>query len=122
MGLVGPRQGFGFPAVAAFHVEGSYFQMAMEFGVWGLVAFLVFLFLALRRTWWGGIRAGDPVIRVLCGVSVAAWLGVSVTFLFLPLMQALPLMAWLWFCLAIGQQAYWLDRAGEGEDASKSGS
>lgn len=119
MGMVGPRQGFGFPAVAEFHVEGSYFQMAMEFGVWGLVIFLAFLFLALRQTWRYGMRAADPEIRVLCGLSVAAWLGVSVTFLFLPLMQAFPLMAWLWFCLGIGLQAHLLHRPGVG--ASKAG-
>jgi len=105
--------------VAAFHVEGSYFQMAMEFGVWGLAIFLVFLFLALRQTWREGMRASPPTLRVLSGVSVAGWLGVSVTFLFLPLMQAFPLMAWLWFCLGIGQQASWLHPPSEGKAASK---
>jgi len=120
MGLVGPRQGFGFPAVAAFHVEGSYFQMAMEFGVWGLAIFLVFLFLALRQTWREGMRASPPTLRVLSGVSVAGWLGVSVTFLFLPLMQAFPLMAWLWFALGIGLQARRLDLDDQAESVGHS--
>jgi hypothetical protein len=34
-------------------------------------------------------------------------------------MQAFPLMAWLWFCLGIGQQASLLHRPGGEEAASK---
>jgi hypothetical protein len=105
MGLAGPRQGFGFPATPAFHVEGSLFQIAVEMGLVGLLIFGVFLILSLRRAWinWGRIE--DPQLRLLAGTAVGGWLGSLVSFVFLPLMQALPLMVWLWFLLAIGMQA-----------------
>lgn len=112
MGLVGPRQGFGFPPVAAFHVEGSLFQMAMEFGVWGLAVFVVFLIVAGRRMWSNGQHAGDSWLRVVCGVGVAGWSGACVTFLFLPLMQAFPLMAWIWFLTGIGTHPLRPERTG----------
>ncbi len=116
MGLVGPRQGFGFPPVAAFHVEGSLFQMAMEFGVWGMAVFLVFLTLAGRRMWSIGQQAGDSLLRVVCGVGVAGWSGACVTFLFLPLMQAFPLMAWIWCLTGIGMHPGRPEPAGSAAD------
>jgi hypothetical protein len=105
MGLVGPRQGFGFPSQAVFHVEGSLFQIAVEMGVWGLAAFLGVIGVALRDVWrsWAVVRA--RTLRVVCGTAVAGWVAALVAFLFLPLMQALPLMAWLWFLLGLGLKA-----------------
>lgn len=105
MGLVGPRQGFGFPPVAAYHVEGSLFQIAMEMGVWGLGAFLLFLALALRSAWSGLAVLSPSPLRALTTVAIAGWVGAMVAFLFLPLMQALPLMAWLWFLLGLACSA-----------------
>lgn len=102
MGLVGPRQGFGFPAQAAYHVEGSLLQIAMEMGVWGLAVFFAFLVLALRQVWRGWLKAQAPIEASVKGTAFTGWLGALVAFTFLPLMQALPLMAWLWFLLGLG--------------------
>lgn len=109
MGQVGPRQGFGFPNEFAFHAEGSLFQVAFDMGVWGLLAFLVFLALALRKIWFNWGLLSDPLLKATCGTAFATWIGALVAFAFLPLMQAFPLVAWLWSLLGLGMSA---DRIG----------
>jgi hypothetical protein len=105
MGLVGPRQGFGFPTVAAFHVEGSLLQIAMEMGVWGLGVYLALMLISLRRAWFKVAALSSAVMRVSSIAAVAGWAGALVALVFLPLMQALPLMAWLWFLLGLACSA-----------------
>ncbi len=90
-------------------MEGSIFQIAMEMGVWGLAVFLAFVGIALRAVWRAWERAIDPVVQVVCGTAVAGWAGALVALTFLPLMQALPLMGWLWFFLGLGVGAIRLE-------------
>ena len=101
MGLVGPRQGTFFPAVPAYHVEGSLFQIAMDMGVWGSVVWLLFLAAVLTRVWstWRG--AASPLLRTVGGTAFLGSLGALVVFVFLPLMQSLTIMSWLWFFLGL---------------------
>lgn len=102
MGQVGPRQGFGIPTEFAAHVEGSLFQIAMEMGIWGLAVFLGFVGLTLWQVWRNWDAVEHPVLRAVCGTAFAGWIGALVAFTFLPMMQPLSLMAWLWFFLGSG--------------------
>jgi len=99
MGLVGPRIGAFFPAEPAFHVEGSILQIAFEMGIWGMGLWALF---AIAVGIWavrGWRRAEDPLDRALVGTAVGGGLGLSFVLLFLPLMQSMPLMSWIWFLL-----------------------
>ena len=121
MGLAGPRQGIGFPAISAYHVEGSLLQLALESSVAGLAVFLIFLGLALRRSWGAWRNARYAELRILSGTAVAGWAGALVTFVFLPLMQSFPLMVWLWFVLGTGMLAEQLEHGGRGGSAADQG-
>ena len=116
MGLVGPRIGAFFPKDPAFHVEGSVFQIAFEMGIWGMGLWALFAIVvgvwAVRG--WG--RAEDPLDRALVGTAVGGGLGLSFVLLFLPLMQSMPLMSWLWFLLGF---AVHLGRSKDAEHASR---
>ena len=104
MGLVGPRIGAFFPEQPAFHVEGSIFQIAFEMGVWGAalwISFAVAVFISALRGW---KRAEDPLDRALVGTAVGGGLGLSFVLLFLPLMQSMTLMSWMWFLLGYAVQ------------------
>jgi hypothetical protein len=110
MGLVGPREGIFFPAQEAFHVEGSLFQIGMEMGVWGLGLWLAYLAAVLWATWRARQRTEHPLLRLTGGTAIAGWLGALVAFLFLPLMQAMVLMSWLWFLLGTGLESERIER------------
>ncbi|MEW6569405.1 MAG: O-antigen ligase family protein [Chloroflexota bacterium] len=106
MGLVEPKGAIELLAVeGAFHVEGSIFQIALEMGVWGLAAWLAFwcvcLAVTIRAGWW----SAEPRVRVFARTAVAGWLAALVAFLFLPLMQSITLMVWLWFLLGLGVES-----------------
>jgi O-antigen ligase len=99
MGLVGPRDGAFFPVQPAYHVEGSIFQIAFEMGVWGAalwIAFAAAVVIAALRGW---KRAEEPLDRAMVGTALGGGLGLSLVLLFLPLMQSMPLMSWIWFLL-----------------------
>lgn len=116
MGLVEPKGAVALiEAGGAYHVEGSIFQIAMEMGVWGLAIWLAFWATALERIWrnWHAVKANE--IRIVTGTAFAGWLGSLVAFLFLPLMQSISLMVWLWFLLGV---AYESDRLQTGWDRS----
>lgn len=103
MGLVEPKGALSLiEAGGTYHVEGSLFQIAMEMGVWGLAIWLAFWALALARIWRSWPRLQTPELRVLAGAAFAGWIGSLVAFVFLPLMQSISLMVWLWFLLGIG--------------------
>jgi len=99
MGLVGPRLGAFFPKDPAFHVEGSILQIAFDMGVWGAALWILFALVALVWAVRGWRRAEDPLDRALVGTAVGGGLGLSFVLLFLPLMQSMPLMSWMWFLL-----------------------
>ena len=106
MGLVEPKGALSLiQAGGSYHVEGSIFQIAVEMGVWGLAAWLAFWAVALARVWrnWHALSAVE--LKVLAGAALAAWLGSLIAFLFLPLMQSISLMVWLWFLLGAGYQS-----------------
>jgi len=99
MGLVGPRIGAFFPKAPVFHVEGSIFQIAFDMGVWGAGLWILFCLVALGWAVRGRMQAEDPLDQALTGTAISAWLGLGVVLLFLPLMQSMPLMSWMWFLL-----------------------
>lgn len=106
MGLVEPKGALALiEAGGTYHVEGSLFQIAMEMGVWGLAAWLAFWGVALARIYRNFRTLNNVHLRVITGAAFAGWLGSLVAFLFLPLMQSISLMVWLWFLLGIGYQS-----------------
>ena len=102
MGFVGPRQGFFFPQPTKFSVEGSLFQIAMEMGVWGLLIWLIFWFIGLRRLLHIRNDVRDGLLRTIVTTAFTGWVTALIVFLFLPMMQSLTLMSWLWFLLGLG--------------------
>lgn len=92
-------------ASGLYHVEGSRFPIAGEMGVWGLGLWLAFWGVALVRIFraWPDLR--DASLRAFNGAPFTGWLGSLVAFLFLPLMQSISLMVWLWFLLGTGVAA-----------------
>jgi len=103
MGFVEPKGALYLMAIEAkYHVEGSLFQIAMEMGVWGLALWLAFWGSCLAVLWRAWDRVGDPTLRVFVGTAFASWVGALVAFVFLPLMQSVSLMVWLWFLLGVG--------------------
>jgi len=112
LGLVGPRIGAFFPAPenVAFHIEGSIFQIAFELGVIGLAVWGVFLAICLRRGWRAWMAAATAEVELTAAVAVAGGIGSLVVFLFIPLMQSLTMMAWMWFFLGLTLAAVELER------------
>ena len=114
MGLVEPKGALTLiEAGGTYHVEGSLFQIAMEMGVWGLAAWLAFWGAALARIYRNFHALRSAELRVLTGTAFAGWLGSLVAFLFLPLMQSISLMVWLWFLLGVGYQSLSIEAAWE---------
>jgi hypothetical protein len=103
LGTVGPRIGAFFPAPedVAFHIEGSVFQIAFELGIPGLIAWGLFLGLALWQAWAASRVAATVELQLVAATAVAGWIGSGVVFLFIPLMQSLTMMAWMWFLLGL---------------------
>lgn len=100
LGLVEPKGALSLMQVGGvFHVEGSLLQIAEEMGVWGLALWLVFWagLLAQASRAWGRLRTGP--LRAITATAFAGWIGSLVAFTFLPLMQSISLMVWLWFLL-----------------------
>jgi hypothetical protein len=96
MGLVGPRDGRFFPEVEPFKVESSLLQIAFDMGIYGLALWLAFwtwLLAWLKQGWAEGL---GPTQSLLALISFCLWPGYLAAFLFLPLMQSLALMSWLW--------------------------
>lgn len=87
---------------ALYHVEGSIFQIAFEWGIWGLVLWLIFIGICLWRIWKGWNRTHTFQIQINSGTVLLGWVGGLITFIFLPLMQSVSLMVLLWFLLGLG--------------------
>lgn len=101
MGMAGPRALKFANEVSIEHVESSYLQMMMEIGIPGtlfVVAVLLLMVWTLRRQ---RGRIGDPFFEAINIAAQAAWLGALVAFAFLPLMQDLQLLGYLWVVAAI---------------------
>lgn len=111
LGLVGPRRGVFFPTNVAFHVEGSVFQLAFEMGIWGLAVWVIFVFAALRKAWRVLLHTADPMVDSLAATAVSGWIASIPVQLFIPLMQSLPMMSWMWFFLGLAVEDPDFDRA-----------
>lgn len=117
MGLVEPKGALLLlTSESTFHVESSILQIAMEMGVWGLAAWLVFWSFALVKVFgnWGSIKEAN--LKALTGTAFVAWIGSLAALAFMPLMQSIGLMVWLWFLLGLGLaskdiEAGWMPRA-----------
>ena len=122
MGLVEPKGAFALLALeAAYHVEGSIFQIAMEMSVLGLALWLIFWVAALVRIAQGWPSLKNKYLRIVSGTALAGWIGALIAFLILPLMQSISLMVWLWFLLGLGVQSETLQKewiAEAGADAT----
>jgi len=94
---------------AKYHVEGSLFQIAMEMGMWGLALWLAFWGSCLAAIWTAWDRLRNPTLKIFSGTAFASWVGALVAFVFLPLMQSVSLMVWLWFLLGVGVEARGLE-------------
>ena len=106
MGMVEPKGAISLiEAGGLYHVEGSLFQIAEEMGVWGLGLWLAFWGVALVRIFRAWSRLREVSLRAFTGAAFTGWLGSLVAFLFLPLMQSISLMVWLWFLLGTGLAA-----------------
>lgn len=127
MGLVEPKGAASQIQIGGlYHVEGSLFQIAEEMGLWGLALWLAFWTLALRRIARSWAQLSDAALRVYSGTAFAGWSGALVAFVFLPLMQSISLMVWLWFLLGIGLaapriKASWPDSTRRADAASATG-
>jgi hypothetical protein len=116
LGTVGPRIGAFFPAPVdvAFHIEGSVFQIAFELGIYGLLVWIAFLAICLRQAWRAWAVARTPEMELTAATAVAGWIGSVVVFLFIPLMQSLTMMAWMWFFLGYTVQPWRSEAVGHG--------
>lgn len=100
MGMVEPKGALVLQSMeGTYHVEGSIFQIAMEMGVWGLLLWVLFWALAFKRILRQWRAVAQPEVRVLVATAITGWLAALVSFLFLPLMQSISLMVWLWFLM-----------------------
>jgi hypothetical protein len=103
MGMVSPKGALALMQVESrFHVEGSLFQIALEWGLWGFALWMAFIGLNMWKIWEGWGSAKDVETHVLVGAAFTAWVTSLVAFVFLPLMQSVNLMVLLWFLLGSG--------------------
>ena len=117
MGMVEPKGALTLiVAKSLFHVEGSLFQIAMEMSILGLGIWLAFWCVGLMQIWqmWGELK--QPGLRVLTGTAFAGWTGALVAFVFLPLMQSISLMVWLWFFFGLALESQRIESMWEDRD------
>jgi len=106
MGLVEPKGAQALiEAGGLYHVEGSTFQIGIEMGIWGLAVWLAFWAATLARIGRNWRSLVSPELKVVAGTAYTGWVASLVAFLFLPLMQSISLMCWLWFLLGVGYQS-----------------
>lgn len=111
MGQVGPRIGAFFPDQPRFHIEGSIFQIAFDMGLWGLAVWLVGLAVVLRRAWRTLSAIDDPMVDSLARTGLSGWLALVPVALFIPILQSLSMMSWMWFLLGLAVKGPQLERS-----------
>ena len=117
MGMVEPKGALTLIASEPiYHVEGSLFQIAMEMSILGLGIWLAFWCVGLMNIWqmWGELK--QPGLRVLTATAFTGWIGALVAFVFLPLMQSISLMVWLWFFLGLALESQRIESMWEDRD------
>jgi len=103
MGMVWPKgAALLMETEALYHVEGSLFQIAFEWGLWGFAVWMTFIGIALVRVWRVWVQPGSFQVKVHSGTAFLGWVGALASFIFLPLMQSINLMVLLWFLLGLG--------------------
>ena len=102
MGQVGPRDGLFFPEVAPYNVESSLLQIGMDMGIYGLLMWLTFITWVLVDLWRNWSTDTPPTIRLFAIITFCLWPGYLLAFIFLPVMQSLALMGWLWALSGLG--------------------
>ena len=103
MGMVWPKGAALLKETAAlYHIEGSLFQIAFEWGLWGFAVWMSFIGIALARVWKAWVQTSSFQVQVHSGTAFLGWLGALVVLIFLPLMQSINLMVLLWFLLGLG--------------------
>jgi hypothetical protein len=123
MGMVEPKGALTLMAAESlYHVEGSLFQIAMEMGVWGLAVWLLFWGVCLTNIWRGWGELKQPDLKVLAATAFTGWIGALAAFVFLPLVQSISLMVWLWFLLGIGLESQRIESGWEDQDRIASSS
>ncbi len=104
MGMAGPRALKFSDRLKIEHVESSWLQLMMEIGMPGAL-FVMFVYLLMVWTLRAQRRAAaptaDPFFDAISLGAQATWLGAMVAFTFLPLMQELQLMSYLWLAAGI---------------------
>ena len=123
MGMVEPKGALTLIASEPiYHVEGSLFQIAMEMSILGLGIWLAFGCVGLMNIWqlWGELK--QPGLRVLTATASAGWIGALVAFVFLPLMQSISLMVWLWFFFGLALESQRIESMWEDRDRIASSS
>lgn len=118
MGMVGERA-LQFAGEAEIqHTESSYFQFAMETGIFGMVLLLIAL-VSLLATLWRlrrrRLARSDLWGLALTELALVFWFGAMVDFIVTPLLQNLLAAGHLWFIAGV---AFHLDTYGNGESVS----
>lgn len=103
MGMVWPKgAALLMETEPLYHIEGSLFQIAFEWGLWGFAVWMAFVGIALARVWKAWVKTSSFQVQVHSGTAFLGWVGALVAFTFLPLMQSINLMVLLWFLLGMG--------------------
>jgi O-antigen ligase len=105
IGMAGPRALRFADELKIEHVESSYFQMMIEIGIPGTLFALGVLLLMIWTLHQQRGQLGEPFFEAVNLAAQAAWLGSMAAFAFLPLMQELQLMSYLWVVAAIPLRA-----------------
>ncbi len=101
MGMAGPRALKFANEVNIEHVESSYLQMMMEIGIPAtlfVLGVLLWMVWTLRRQ---RGRIGNSFFQAINIAAQASWLGALAAFAFLPLMQDLQMLSYLWVIAAV---------------------
>lgn len=111
MGMVGERALQFANEANVEHTESTFFQIAMELGVFGMALLLAALLSLLVTLWRIRNRMnarGDPWGRAAAELAMVLWLGAMADFIFTPLLQNLLAAGYLWWAagLAFNQDAY----------------
>lgn len=104
LGMVGERALQFSGETEIQHTESSYFQFAMETGLFGMVLLLIVLFSLLATLWRlrrRRLAGGDWWGQALIELALVFWFGALVDFIVTPLLQNLLAAGHLWFIAGV---------------------
>ena len=78
-----------------------------------LIVLVIFGTIGLNRGWRERGELRQPELQILAITTFSGWIGTLVTFIFLPLMQIIDLIVWIWFLLGIGLESQRIESRGE---------